>query len=182
MKCRLNAIKLIILMSLITISCSKNDDNSNRLSQQGTYINYSVAGNQINNTFNIVIEDLNNTNVTAYGNIYPEDESANLKSALVLFVDQNQRINVGMSIPARTGLVEILDGHPTFDLLFGFEDVGMEAKSISVNVEEIEHNDIYVIHIKGTFEGIAVDVHEENGIEIEETYIVNGEFQYNVPQ
>lgn len=76
--------------------------------------------------------------------------------------------------------MEILDDHPDFDMTFAFYDqlVELEAKSISVNDQEIEHNDIFVSHIKGTFEGIAVYKHIVNGDEIEEPHIVDGEFEY----
>lgn len=183
MKTTLKLIPLLIIITLTILSCSKdNNDPNDTAQQQDTYINYSVVGNQVNGTYNIVVEDLNNPNVLAFANVYPESNSQTLKIAGMGFVDTSQMLNVGMSIPARTGLVEILDGHPDFDLGFGFEQVGLEAKSISVSVLEIEHNDIYVIHIKGTFNGIAVYKHIVNGDEIEETHILDGEFEYNIPQ
>ena len=150
--------------------------------QQGTYVNYSVAGNQINDTFNIVVNDLNNTDIIAIANVYPESDSPSLKKAVVIFMNSAQAINVSLSIPARLGLVEVLDDHPDFDLLFGFEPLGLEAKSISVEVQAIERNDIYITHIKGTFNGIAVYKDTVNGDEVEESYIVNGDFEYNAPQ
>ncbi|WCO02804.1 hypothetical protein [Psychroserpens ponticola] len=183
MKTTLKLIPFLIIITVTILSCSKDDDNPNDTAQQqDTYTNYSVAGNQVNGTYNIVVEDLNNPSILAFANVYPESNSQTLKIAGMGFVDTTHMLNVGMSIPARTGLVEILDDHPDFDLGFGFEDVGLEAKSISVNVLEIERNDNYVIHIKGTFNGIAVYKHTVNGDEIEETHIIDGEFEYNIAQ
>ncbi|SDI08484.1 hypothetical protein SAMN04489796_1076 [Winogradskyella thalassocola] len=164
------------------MSCSKNNDNSDDDIQQSIYINYSVTGNQVNNTFNIVTDIFSNPSVIAVANIFPESNSQTLKKAVIVYNDINQSINASLSIPARTGLTEVLDGHTDFDLLFGFSDLelGLEAKSISVEVLQIEHNDIYATSIKGSFQGIAVDKVNINGDEIEETYIVDGEFEYNV--
>ncbi|WP_418639283.1 hypothetical protein [Winogradskyella sp.] len=181
MKPILPKIKLLLLLSLVTMSCSKNNDDSNNSSQQLIYINYSVTGNQVNDTFNIVTDNISDPSVIAVANIFPESNSQTLKKAVIVYNDINQSINASLSIPARTGLTEVLDGHTDFDLLFGFNDLelGLEAKSISVEVLQIEHNDIYVTSIKGSFQGIAVDKVNINGDEIEETYIVDGEFEYN---
>ncbi|GGW68595.1 hypothetical protein DFQ11_105163 [Winogradskyella epiphytica] len=44
------------------------------------------------------------------------------------------------------------------------------------------HITIYVSDIKGTFEGIAVYKQMVNRGVVKESHIVNGTFQYNVPQ
>lgn len=183
MKNTINLVSLFIVASIINLSCSKNDDNPEDIAQQqSTYINYSVAGNQVNDTFNITVEGISNPNITALANVFPESDSPTLKKALIVFLNSGM-IAVTMSIPARTGLVEILDDHPDFDMSFVFfdEQVELQANSISVEVQEIERNDIFITHIKGNFEGIAVYKHMVNGAEVEETHIVDGEFEYNIP-
>ncbi|WP_189702616.1 hypothetical protein [Subsaximicrobium wynnwilliamsii] len=183
MKNTINLVSFIIAASLITISCSNDDKPEDIAQQQSTYINYSVAGNQVNDTFNITVEGISNPNITAVANVFPESDSPTLKKALIVFLNSGM-LGVTMSIPARTGLVEILDDHPHFDMSFVFfdEQVELQANSISVEVQEIERNDIFITHIKGNFEGIAVYKHIVNGDEVEEPHIVDGEFEYYVPQ
>ncbi|MBF8150286.1 hypothetical protein ITJ86_10290 [Winogradskyella sp. F6397] len=50
--------------------------------------------------------------------IYPESDSETLKAAGISYLDYSQLIGVALSLPARTGLVEVLDEHPTFDIGF----------------------------------------------------------------
>jgi len=51
---------LLVIVALTILSCSKNDDRDPEVPAQyrNTFINYSVAGNQINGTFNIVLESI----------------------------------------------------------------------------------------------------------------------------
>lgn len=99
MKNTIKSIQLTIIISLIVFSCSSNDDNTDDADQRKTYINYSVAGNQINGTFNF---DGLNPNVTIIANVYPESDSANLKKALIVYLNSGE-LGVPMSVPARKG-------------------------------------------------------------------------------
>ena len=97
----LKARPLWIIIVLAFMACSSNDDNHEEAEEQrSTYINYSVAGNQVNNTFNIVVEDTNNTNIMASTIIYPESDSETLKAAGISYLDYSQLIGVAISIPA----------------------------------------------------------------------------------
>lgn len=175
-------VKIISLIFLLTvaISCSK-DDGKDKPANIETYINFSVAGNSKNGTFNISGNDIGNSDLNYNGIVVAGNGEG---SALVDFQDLSQLIGVGLVVPAATGVVEITDTNPYgYDVGFGFEDISLDAKAISVNISEIEFDGILLLHIKGTFTGTAAhQTHDSNsGEEIEIPHLVDGEFQYYSP-
>lgn len=168
-----------LLLMLTTISCGK-DDNEEKASNTRTYINYSVTGNSKNGTFNINGDDnSSNQNITAL--VVSNEEG---EVALVDFLDGTQLISAGFAVPAAIGVTEITATNPyDYAVGFGFEDISLQEKAISVHITEIEFDGVVLLRIKGSFTGTAMhQTHDPNsGEEIEIPHLVDGEFEYTSP-
>jgi len=174
MKTILKKLSLLLLI-LATISCDKDNEKASP-TNTATYINFSVAGNSKNGTFNINDDD-NNSNQNIIGLIAGEFAS-------VEFLDGTQSMSARFEVPAATGITEITDTNPYgHNVGFGFEDIYLEDKAISVHITEIEFDNMLLLHIKGTFTGTAIhNTHDPNsGEEIEIPHLVDGEFEYTNP-
>ncbi len=178
MKTTLKKTSLLLLM-LIALGCS-NNDKEKKATNTRTYINYSVTGNSKNGTFNINGDDNSSKqNVTAL--VVSNEEG---EAALVDFLDGTQLISAGFAVPAAIGITEITDTNPyNYAVGFGFEDVSLQEKNISVNISEIEFYGVILLRIKGSFTGTAVhNTHNPNSGEIIEIpHLVDGEFEYTSP-
>lgn len=161
-----------MLCSLI-IACSKDDDNNHEPSTE-VFINYSIAGNSKNGTFNIN-GDSNNSEQNAYGSVIPNEDG---NAVTLSFLDYNQLISVGIVVPAAVGTYEITDTNPYgYNIGFGFDDISLEASSVSIDITEIEFDGLSLQHIKGSFTGVAVVIGEA----MEQQHLVDGNFEYNLP-
>lgn len=153
-------------------------------SEEKNYVKLSVAGNQINNTFNISL-DQNNSEQSATTMIYPDGTSGQYKIGELNFMDGAQKISVLLKVPAQEGLIELKEGNKNFDLRISMGDISLQPQSISVNVEEFIIDKIMGMsasYVKGSFEGIAIYKHTQNNKEMEEPYMVSGDFQYMSPR
>jgi len=167
-----------ILTVALTISCNSDDGNQEMQNNAEVYVNYSVAGNSKNGTFNIV-SDANNSEQNVYGIVVPNDDG---NAALVEYLDGNQLLSVGFSVPAAIGTYEITETNPYgYNIGFGFEDISLEASTVSINITAIEFNGVVLEHIKGSFTGVALYTFSENGEDMEEAHLVDGTFEYNSP-
>ena len=174
MKALLQFLGFIILVPAF-ISCSKEGEIGSN-PNTNVFINYSISGNHKNGTFNMTGDD-NNSDFNVYGLVAPNEDG---HGAVIDYLDGGQLISVSMTIPAAVGSTEITDTNPYgYDIGFGFEDISLQAKAISITISEIDFNGFLLNHIKGSFTGTAVYVYSENGEEIEEPHLVDGTFEYN---
>lgn len=174
MKPLIKFFSLIILSSML-FACSK-DNEIERAPSTEVYINYSIAGNNKNGTFNINGDD-NNSDLNVSGLVFPNDDG---NGAIIEFLDGGQLMSVSLNIPAAVRVTEITDSNPYgYSISFGFDDISLTEKSISMNITEIEFNGVLLNHIKGSFTGTAVYIYSENGVDIEEPHLVDGTFEYN---
>lgn len=174
MKTTIKFLSLIILLSVL-VACSKEGEIGSN-PNTNVFINYSIAGNSKNGTFNITGDD-NNSNLNVYGVVAPNKDG---DGAVIDFLDGDQLMSVSLTITAAVGSTEITDTNPYgYDIGFGFEDISLQAKAISITISEINFNGFLLNHIKGSFTGTAVYTYSENGEEIEEPHLVDGNFEYN---
>jgi hypothetical protein len=166
---------VLLLTSFIYIDINQEDK---------TYVKFRVSGNQINNTFSIK-GDQNNANQNVTAMIFPDGNSGEYKIAELSFMDLRQEMSVLFTIPAKSGLIELKEGNPTFKLVISIGDIALKAQSVSVNVEEVVIDKIMRMkasYVKGSFEGIAIHKYTKNNREVEEPYMVSGKFQFMSPR
>jgi hypothetical protein len=167
-----------------SFSIGQNSDTTTKKEDQKTFVKFSVSGNQINNTFNITGDkDNSSQNVTAM--IFPDGTSGEYKIAELSFMDLSQEMSVLLKVPAKSGLIELKEGNPTFKLGISIGDISLKAQSVSVNVEEVVIDKIMRMkasYVKGSFEGIAIYKYTKDNKEVEEPYMVSGNFQFMSPR
>ena len=156
----------------------------NIITEEGNFINFSVSGNQVNNTFTIT-GDQNNSNQNVYNLIYPDGNSGEYKIVELAYMDSEQEMSVNFKIPAQKGIIELKEANKKFSLAISIGDISLNAQSVSVNVEEIVIDKLMGMkasYIKGSFEGIAIYEYNVNNEEIKEPYMINGSFQLIAPR
>lgn len=170
---------LTVLMLLpILWSCSSNDDSNDSESSDDVFVNYSITGASKDCNFNI-IGDANNSNQNVTGLVIPNEDG---NAVLVDYYDANQLISVAIAAPAAIGTYEISDTNPYgYNIGFGFDDISLEASTMSIDITSIEFNGLILEHIKGSFTGVALYTYSENGQDMEEAHLVDGTFEYNIP-
>lgn len=168
----------LLFLCTLTLGCSKDDGNNDDEQSRATYINFSVAGSSKYGTFNINDDD-NNSNQNVTGLVVPNEDG---NAVLVDYYDANQLMSVNISAPAAIGTYEISNTNPyDYNIGFGFENLSLEASTMSINITSIEFNGLILEHIKGSFTGVALYTYSINGDEIQEPHLVDGTFEYNVP-
>lgn len=173
-------IPLLLSIALLLTSFINKDFNDEDLN----YVKFSISGNQINNTFNIK-GDKNNANQNVTAMIFPDGNSGQYKIAELSYMDLAQKMSVLLKVPAKKGLIELKEGNPTFNLDISIDDINLKAQSVSVNVEEVVIDKIMRMKasfVKGSFEGIAIHKYTKNNKEVEEPYMVSGNFQFQSPR
>ena len=179
------ALTILTCMLLCTsFSIGQNSDTTTKKEDQKTYINFSVSGNQINNTFSIT-GDQNNSSQNVTAMIFPDGNSGEYKIAELAFMDAAQEMSILLKVPAQKGLIELKEGNPTFKLGISIGDISLKAQSISVNVETVVIDKIMKMkasYVKGSFEGVAIHTYTKDGKTFEEPYLVSGDFQFMSPR
>ena len=182
---------LTLLLAVVLLSCNKDDDTPEDDSTAFyAEINYSLAGNSVNGTFNIITNSLYSEGVHTMMLYFPPDIVEDIdEKAGVTIQDYNQLLSFTIMTPSLLGLVEILDGN-TYgnEIAFGFEEMELTASSVSVNITEIQmqtlpetpelkHVAVYV----GNFEGVVNhEYYDDNGELVVEPHLANGNFEiYN---
>ena len=156
----------------------------NTIAEEGNFINFSVSGNQVNNTFNIT-GDQNNSNQNVYNLIYPDGNSGEYKIVELAYMDSEQEMSVNFKIPAQTGMIELKEANKKFSLAISIGDISLKAQSVSVNLEEIDIDKLMGMkasYLKGSFEGVAIYEYNQNNEEIKEPHLISGSFQFIAPR
>lgn len=166
------------VLALIMVNCSSSNDDVNLIRTDNVYVNYQVNGNQKSGEFNIT-GDHNNSKQNVYGIVVPNDDG---DAVILEYVDGNQETSVDINVPAAIRSTEItMDNNYGHYIGFGFGNVLLSPKSISVTIQDIEYDSIILKYIKGSFTGNTMYTYWDSGEMIEETHSVNGSFEYNVP-
>ncbi len=169
----------IVKNSLVT-----NQSFTNTINEERVFINFSVSGNQLNNTFNIT-GDQDNSNQNVYNLIYPDGTSGDYKIVELAFMDSEQETSVNLKIPAQKGIIELKEANEKFNMVMSIGDISLKAQSVSVNLEEIVIDKMMGMkasYLKGSFEGVAIYEYNQNNEEIKEPYLINGSFQFMSPR
>lgn len=157
---------------------------TNTITEEGIFVNFSVSGNQVNNTFNIT-GDQNNSNQNVYNMIYPDGTSGEYKIVELAYMDGEQEMSVNLKIPAQKGIIELKKGNEKFSMSISIGDISLKAQSVSVNLEEIVIDKLIGMkasYLKGSFEGVAIYEYNLNNKEIKEPHLISGSFQFKSPR
>ena len=191
---------ILIVPLLVSISCEdgtkKNSTEivknslvttqafTNTISEERVFINFSVSGNQLNNTYNIT-GDQNNSNQNVYNMIYPDGTSGEHKIIELAYMDGEHETSVNMKIPAQKGIIELKEGNKKFNMVMSIGDISLKAQSVSLNLEEIVIDKMMGMtasYLKGSFEGVAIYEYHQNNEEIKEPHLISGSFQFMSPR
>lgn len=176
--------QLILALCILVCASFISSDSSNTVTEEKTYVTFSVSGNEINNTFNIS-GDQNNSNQNVTAMIYPDGNSGEHKLAELAYMDGDQEMSVLFKIPAKESLVEIKEGNPTLNFSISIGDINLKAQSVSVNTEEVVIDKIMRMtasYAKGSFEGVFIHEYIKGNETFKDPYLVSGNFQFMSPR
>lgn len=181
MKKHFKILSSALLIVFVCLSCSKGNDDD-IAPTFNSFVKYSIQGPSINGNYEIrktqQQDDVVQTCIYVPEN--PEEEQ-DAMIALTM-VDNTQLLSFSLVAPGMVRLTEIIKDNPhSFQIAFGFEELALEAGTVSVNVTTLDIDSGFgnlVTHVKGNFEGVVLHIYEENGEEIQESHTVNGNFEY----
>ncbi len=189
MKNFLNVVFVFFLL-IGFIGCNADDDGNHDTENK---ISFSVEGSLMPGNYLIQQTYDENNDETAWDNgivtgmVVPTENGDQI--AIVTFSDQNQKLSVTLSIPAKTGVFEVLDDDieqymsitNTNPNTMGEDYTILASKTMSVNVSEFESGSMgafgTIRKMRGTFNGVMV--HKDIQNQMEYPHTVTGEFVVN---
>lgn len=180
MKTYFKTLLLASLVIFICLSCSKGGDDDGA-PPFNSFVKYSIHGPTINGNFEIKKTQQNDGNVQIASYVPENPENGTDELVYIAMTDNDQLLSFRINVPPEEKLTELIYGHPTYSIYFGFEHAELETGTVSVHVTEMNidsefHN--MIRYVKGNFEGVVLHIYEEDGVEIQESHTVNGNFEY----
>lgn len=181
MKKHFKILSAVLLIVFVCLSCNKSDDNDGA-PPFNSFVKYSIHGPSINGNYEIRKTQQQDDVVQTCFYIPENPENEQGSMIALSMMDNAQLLSFSLVAPGMVKLTEIIKDNPhSFQIAFGFEELALEAGTVSVNVTTLDIDSGFnnlVTHVKGNFEGVVLHIYEENGEEIQESHTVNGNFEY----